>query len=143
MIFRKMRDDAIEPVRSTKMSAGLDLFAVEDTIIPAGGIEVVKTGITFELTASDYEHHWFIGLYIRSSLAVDGLMLGNGTGVVDADYEWNEIKVILYNTTKEPYSISAGQKIAQMITQGHMSNLAEGVTFKYNERLGGFGSSGK
>jgi len=140
MIFKKLHPDAKEPVRSTAQSAGLDIFARCDNTIPIGGVELVKTGLTFETQVEDHLY-WFIDLRIRSSLALNGVMLANGAGVIDADYAGNEIGVLLYNTTDEPYHIPKGEKIAQMIIMPHHSNEAKGVTFKYDKREGGFGST--
>lgn len=141
MIFKKLHADAKEPVRSTAQSAGLDVFARCDNTIPIGGVELIKTGLTFETEGGDDNQSWFIDLRIRSSLALSGVMLANGAGVIDPDYAGNEIGVLLYNTTDEPYHIPKGEKIAQMLLMGHYSHLAKGVTFKYDERTGGFGST--
>ena len=147
MIFKKLHADAKEPVRSTEHSAGLDIFALEDGYINAGATTVVDTGITFENARIPKEgfiaeeRDWFIDLRIRSSMAVDGIMLANGAGVIDRDYAGKSIKVILFNSSNDRYYIKAGQKIAQMIIMEHMSRLAKGVTFKYDKRTGGLGST--
>ena len=140
MIFRKLREDAIEPKRATQHSAGLDVCSIEEVFIYPGETVMVSTGLTFDL--EEYEDtDWFIGLYVRSSLGKRGIMLANGVGVIDADYASNEIKVLLFNSNDNPYSIRKGDRIAQLIVQPHMSDKAKGCTFKYNERQGGFGSS--
>lgn len=141
MIFKKLHQEAIEPTRSTALSAGLDLFALSGCTLYPGESRLISTGITFVLTADDTLNPWYIGIYIRSSLALNGLMLGNGVGIVDADFEGNEIKVILHNASEKIQAIGARQKIAQMIVHPHLSNTAGGVTFKHDARTGGFGST--
>ena len=147
MIFKKLHADAKEPVRSTQHSAGLDIFALEASYISPGKIEVIDTGITFENARTQRENFfseeldWFIDLRIRSSMAIEGVMLANGAGVIDRDYAGKSIKVILFNSSNDRYYIKAGQKIAQMIIMEHMSRLAKGVTFKYDKRTGGLGST--
>lgn len=142
MIFRKLYPDAFEPVRSTEHSAGLDLFAYENVTIPPHACVLVSTGVTFDLDETD-KWDWYIDLRVRSSLALRQiLLLGNGAGVVDKDYAGNEIKVMLYNGSEFYKDIERGDKIAQMIVLEHHSNKANGVTFRYNERTGGFGSTG-
>lgn len=141
MIFRKLNDNAKEPVRSTEHSAGLDLFALKDTVVGIGDVELVSTGIAFDLDSDDTAD-WYLDLRVRSSMCLEGIMLANGAGVVDKDYAGKEIFVPLYNTTEEPYFIPAGKKIAQMIVLPHMTYKAKGCIYKYDKRSGGFGSTG-
>jgi len=65
----------------------------------------------------------FLALYVRSSLAVRrGLMLANGTGIVDQDYAGNpdnggHILVALYNPGDAPVHVARGERVAQGIFQ--------------------------
>jgi dUTPase len=68
-------------------------------------------------------------------------MLGNSAGVIDQDFESNEIKVMLYNANEYKQVITKGEKIAQMLILPHLQHLAKGVILKYDERTGGFGST--
>ena len=143
MTFIKLRDIAKEPVRSTQHSAGLDIFVAEETTVGPRSVVAVPTGITFDLEASDRGSDWFMDLRLRSSLALNGgVILANGAGVIDKDYAGKEIKVLLYNHTDRSVCLTAGYKIAQLVILEHFSNSAKGVTFKYDKRKGGCGSTG-
>lgn len=141
MIFEKLNASAKLPVRSTRFSAGLDIFANEEVTIHAARTVVIKTGLTFYKDLQDEPDKEFIGLYVRSSLAVSGIILANGVGVIDFDYEGKELMVILHNTNMVSVTIRKGEKIAQLIKQRHWSGDAKNVTFKYDERTGGLGST--
>ena len=141
MIFKRMTDTAKEPLRSTRHSAGLDLFLDETVHIRSGETVVAGTGITFELEDSDRGMDWFIDIRIRSSLGARGIMLGNGAGVVDSDYEGNEIKAILHNASNDAVTLQKGSKVMQMLILEHKSFYAKGVTYSYEERDGGLGST--
>ena len=141
MIFKKLNNDAKEPVRSTMHSAGLDVFSIENVMMFPFETVMVGTGLCMELTDGEDGAEWFIDMRVRSSLAAKGIMLANGAGVIDKDYK-DEIKVLLYNGNDHNVNISKGDKIAQMIVVAHYSYVAKGVTLKYDKRTGGFGSSG-
>jgi dUTP pyrophosphatase len=127
--------------RQTKGSAGADLSASEDVVIPAGKIVLVPTGYYLEDKAKFkpiFEDFFYL-LTARSSLAYKkGLLLGNGVGVIDSDYP-DEVKVMLYNPSSEDVTISKGERIAQLIPMNYLSlfpSLDE-------ERVSGFGSTGE
>lgn len=141
MIFRKLSAEAKEPERATAHSAGLDIFSLEEVTIMPGETAKIRTGICFENESNDLSASWYIDLRVRSSIAAKGLILANGAGVIDADYEGREIIVLIHNVTKDVNIIGKGEKIAQMIIQSHLSNTANGVTFKYDKRVGGMGST--
>ena len=142
MIFKKLYDDSREPVRSTRHSAGLDVFAHEDVYIEPFTTEMIGTGLSMETTDGEDGAEWFIDMRVRSSLGAKNIMLSNGAGVIDKDYK-DEIKVLLYNGNTYGVNIKKYDKIAQMIVMAHCSYVAKGVTFKYDKRDGGFGSSGE
>ena len=142
MIFKTLTDTAQQPTRATESSAGLDVCAdINEAISVAPGCtEIIPTGVVFEHDSQD-DWNWFIGLYIRSSMSVSGWVLANGTGVIDKDFNGNEIKVILTNVSNNPLVIKPQQRIAQMIVQLHFIDRANGVVLKYDKREGGLGSS--
>ena len=79
--FKKLHIDAIIPSRGTPMSAGFDLYALEDTVIVGGGGNVlVPTGIAVQLPQETYGR-----IAMRSGLAVKQ-HLGVSAGVIDIDY---------------------------------------------------------
>ena len=140
MIFKKLYVDTKEPVRSTQHSAGLDVFAQGTTEIEAGKVAVIGTGLCMDTLDGEDNSEWYVAMHIRSSLSVKGIMLANGVAVIDKDYK-DEIKVIIFNSTDESVTINKGDKIAQMLIMAHYSYVAKGVTFKYDKRDGGLGST--
>lgn len=144
MIFKKIFPEAIEPVRATTMSAGLDICSLHAKNIPANSVVAVPTGITFVLEASDFETEWFIDMRVRLSIGFRGLTLANGAGVINADYAGQEIRVLLHNFTNTDIHIPAGMRIAQMLVVEHaMNSVNGGVVLKYENRTGGIGSTGE
>lgn len=126
--------------RQTRQSAGADLSASVETLIPAGKIVLVATGVYLRKTSRtdflEYDDHFFL-LTARSSLAYKtGLLLANGVGVIDSDYK-DEIKVMLFNPTNEDVIIEAGTRIAQLIAMPFLPMFPA----LDNERNGGFGST--
>ena len=86
----------------------------------------------------------YVGLiYARSSLGTKrGLAPANKVGVIDADYR-GEVKVVLYNQSKEEQIISPNERIAQIVITPYMQ-----VDFTVVDELsetergtGGFGST--
>lgn len=133
------------PIRKTKCSAGYDMEAAEDTVIPAfkpGQKPVlVKTGIKAYMPEDEY-----LMLCNRSSNpGKKGLILANSVGIVDADYYGNEnndgaIMFAFYNVLDQDITIKKGDAIGQGIFQKYYTvdaDAAEGT------RSGGFGSTNK
>ena len=133
------------PIRKTKYSAGYDIEAAEDTIIPSfkKGMNptLVKTGLKAYMQDDE-----MLLLYNRSSNPKKkGLILANSVGVVDKDYYGNQdndghIMFAFYNIKEEDITIKKGEAIGQGIFQKYLiadNDVAEG------ERTGGFGSTNK
>jgi dUTP pyrophosphatase len=129
------------PSYATQQAAGMDLLAAveADTILAPMARMLVPTGIAIALPAG-YEAQ----IRARSGLAIkNGLCLLNGPGTIDADYR-GEIKVIIANLGHEPFVITRGMRIAQMVIaryacaqwqeQDSLDETARGA--------GGFGSTG-
>ena len=122
--------------RQTKNSAGADLSASVDVVIPPQAIILVPTGEWLD-TGVDIDGLFYL-LAARSSLAYKkGLLLANGVGIIDADYK-DEIKVMLYNSTDNPVLIQRGERIAQLIPTTYLALYPS----LEQERDGGFGSTG-
>ncbi|MDR2843140.1 MAG: dUTP diphosphatase [Candidatus Symbiothrix sp.] len=129
------------PEYETPQAAGLDLRANIDDPIVLGSLErmLVPTGLFIELPAG-YEAQ----IRPRSGLAIKhGISLVNAPGTIDADYR-GEIKVILINLSKEPFTITNGERICQMVVAKH--ERVEWVsTDELNQTIrgeGGFGHTG-
>jgi dUTP pyrophosphatase len=131
------------PVRKTKYSAGYDVEAAEDMIIPSfkKGIAptLVKTGLKAYMPEDEV-----LFLYNRSSNPKKrGLIMANSVGVIDQDYYGNpdndgHFMFAFYNIKEEDIEIKKGDCIGQAIFQKYLvadGDKAEGV------RLSGFGST--
>jgi len=129
------------PAYATSQSAGVDLLAAIDQDITLTSLEraMVPTGLAIALPAN-YEAQ----VRPRSGLAAkQGISVLNSPGTIDADYR-GEIKVILVNLSSEPFTITRGMRIAQMVIAPCLQ-LAwqETDTLPDTERgAGGFGSTG-
>ena len=140
--IKKMRKNAVVPVRSTAGSAGLDLAACieEPVCIQPGERALIPSGIAVGLLENT------VGLvFARSGLSVKkGIALANGVGVIDSDYT-GEILVGLLNTSHEGYTVMPGERIAQLVVMpGLPLPVQEVEELKATERgAGGFGSTGR
>lgn len=131
------------PQQATSGAAGLDLRAAvpenEPMIIEPGEFSMVPAGLSIALP-DGYEAQ----VRPRSGLAAKfGVTVLNSPGTVDADYR-GELKVILINHGKAPFTINRGDRIAQMVIAP-----VEKVVMIKTESLsstdrgaGGFGSTG-
>ena len=120
------------PERKTKYSAGYDIEAAEDCVIPVfkpGQKPVlVKTGIKAYMQNDEY-----LMLCNRSSNpGKKGLILANSVGIVDADYYGNPdndglIMYAFYNFFAEDVQIKKGDVIGQAIFKKYEINGVEGL----------------
>ena len=133
------------PVRKTKYSAGYDVEAAEDTVVPSfkKGMAptLVKTGIKAYMQDDEV-----LMLYNRSSNPKKkGLILSNSVGVIDKDYYGNpdndgHIMFTFYNIKDEDTVIKKGDAIGQAIFQKYLITDDDNAV---GERMGGFGSTGR
>ena len=133
------------PERKTKYSAGYDVEAAEDCIIPGfqKGMKptLVKTGVKAYMQQDEY-----LMLCNRSSNpGKKGLVVANGVGIVDADYYGNPdndgaIMFAFYNIKEEEIAIKKGDIIGQAIFQKYYLMDEDNAQ---QERMGGFGSTSK
>jgi dUTP pyrophosphatase len=129
------------PHYATKGAAGLDLLAAIDgeMALDPGKRAAVPTGIAIELPMGAEAQ-----VRPRSGLALNhGVTCLNAPGTVDCDYR-GEIKVILINHGDQPFRITRGMKIAQMvIARYEQAVLFEIEALSDSDRgAGGFGSTG-
>ena len=131
------------PDYQSALAAGLDLLAAVPADAPIelapGARALVPTGIAIALPAG------FEGqVRPRSGLAArHGVTVLNAPGTVDADYR-GELQVILVNFGAEPFVISRGMRIAQLIAAPvQRIKLVEVDALESTARAqGGFGSTG-
>jgi dUTP pyrophosphatase len=130
------------PEYQTPLSAGLDIRANLDEPVTLQPLEraMIPTGLFVELPEGCE-----MQIRPRSGLAAKhGITVLNSPGTIDADYR-GEIKVILVNLSNEPFTIEAGERIAQMIVARYEQIEWQAVEeLSATERgAGGFGSTGK
>jgi dUTP pyrophosphatase len=107
-------EDIPLPQYMTNQAAGMDIFAAvaEEEIVLPGGRKKIPTGIAIALPEG-YEAQ----IRPRSGLAIkQGVTLLNSPGTIDADYR-GEIALIVINHGEEPFIISRGLRLAQMVIQ--------------------------
>lgn len=132
----QLKSGAKLPQRAHHSDAGADLFAYEDCEIYPNEQKLVDTGIAIKIPLG---YGGFV--YNRSSQGKKGITIPHSVGVIDSGYR-DTIKVLLKNIGDDPYKITAGDRIAQLVIQ-----KVELVGFKdiWNDSsrgTGGFGSTG-
>lgn len=141
--IKKLRENARIPFRATSGSAGMDLSACidEPVTIRPGDLKLIPTGIAIELPGPDFVAY----IFARSGLGIKhGICLSNGVGVIDSDYR-GEVCVGLCNVSSEEYTITPGERVAQMvISPVSLMPATEVSELSDTDRgQGGFGSTGK
>ncbi|HZH09548.1 MAG TPA: dUTP diphosphatase [Microvirga sp.] len=131
------------PRYETAGAAGLDLLAANpaDTPVVLAPMErrLVPTGLVLQL-----EQGYEAQIRPRSGLAFKhGITVLNAPGTIDADYR-GEVQVLLVNLSTEPFTITRGMRIAQMIVAPVTTvDLVEVSAVDETARAGGgFGSTG-
>lgn len=144
--LRIKRLDARAPLPEYKsaLAAGLDLAACFPSDEPAiilrpGRIALIPTGLSIAIPAG-YEAQ----IRPRSGLAGKyGITLPNSPGTIDADYR-GQIIVPLINLGSEPYELTHGTRIAQMVIApvSHAEIIEVDELDQTLRGQGGFGSTG-
>ena len=101
------------PAYATEHSAGLDLRAALDAplVLAPGETALVPSGLAIHIGEPGV-----CGLiFPRSGLGHrHGVVLGNGTGVIDADYQ-GPLQISLWNRGDDPFTIQPGDRVAQLV----------------------------
>jgi len=141
MRIRRIHPAAVLPAyaHGPEEDAGMDLTAVEEVTLQPGIPQLVPTGLTIELPAG-YEAQ----VRPRSGLALrHAIAMPNAPGTIDPGYR-GELRVILVNLGREPYTVHAGDRIAQMVVSRYEAvEWVEGDLAESGRGAGGFGSSGR
>lgn len=129
------------PRYESDQAAGLDLMACipADMVLAPGKRARVPTGFAISLPEG-YEAQ----IRPRSGLAVmHGVTILNSPGTIDADYR-GEIGVLLVNLGDQPFTITRGMRVAQMVVAPvARAVLVETAELSATRRgAGGFGSTG-
>jgi dUTP pyrophosphatase len=119
--------------------AGMDLIAVEQVTLEPHAPRLVPTGLTIELPPG-YEAQ----VRPRSGLALKhAISMPNAPGTIDPGYR-GELRVLLINLGREPYTVHPGDRIAQMIVARYEPvEWVEEALAESGRGEGGFGSSGR
>jgi dUTP pyrophosphatase len=117
----------------------MDLCAVDDATLEPGVPRLVPTGLTVEIPPG-YEAQ----VRPRSGLALKhAIAMPNAPGTIDPGYR-GELRVILLNLGRDPYTVHAGDRIAQLIVARYEAvEWLEGELADSARGTGGFGSSGR
>ena len=142
ILIKKTNKEVITPKYKTKGSSGLDLsaFINKKVVIKPNSSELIPTGLQVAIP-EELE----IQIRPRSGLAAkESIGVLNSPGTIDSDYR-GELKVILFNHGDRDFTISNGDRIAQMVLVPILK-----IEFEEVDSLpdtvrgqGGFGSTGK
>jgi len=135
--IKKLHPDAILPTRGSLLAAGLDLYCLEDVVLPARSTTLVRTGLAVAF-CSDY----YLRIAPRSGVSVRTGLIVNA-GVIDSDYR-GEIKIVFNNVFDQDVTFMKGDKVAQVIMEQIANVYVEEVSeLEETDRGdGGFGSTG-
>lgn len=132
------------PVRKTVNSAGYDVEAASDMVIPPYKPGMKPSLIPTGLKAYCEPDEFFM-LVNRSSGPKKGFMMSNSIGIIDADYYGNESNdghfyFQFWNFGETDLVIHKGDVIGQVIFQKYLTTNDDNAT---GTRTGGFGSTDK
>jgi dUTP pyrophosphatase len=130
------------PAYATEASAGLDLRAALEAPLQLepGDAALVPSGLAIHLA----DPGLCAVVLPRSGLGHrHGIVLGNGTGLIDADYQ-GPLLISTFNRGREAYTIAPGDRIAQLVVLPIVRARLHVVdTFEQSARgAGGFGHTG-
>lgn len=141
---QRLRENAVMPTFAHEWDGGADVAAVETVTVNPGETVIIPTGLKLNVPAG-----WIVSVRPRSGMSVKtGMRIANSPGTIDTGY-LEEVGVIMTNTGTEPYTINAGDRIAQFIAERkwNISYTEVGAvdSTAYNrasENGAGFGSTG-
>ena len=142
--FKKNDGETKLPLRGSSRSAGYDFYSKETVVIQPGEWYLFWSDIkSYMLDGESLEIH------IRSSIGIkEDLILKNSVSIIDQDYYSNpdndgNISMVLFNISKEPRTIEAGDRIAQGVFRKFLEADDFNSNVEFKERTGGIGSTGK
>ncbi len=136
---KRLRPEAELPRYMSDGAAGMDLAAAETVTLAPGRRALVATGLAVAVPPG-YEGQ----VRPRSGLAVKhGVTCLNSPGTIDSDFR-GELKIVLVNLGDEPFVVTPGMRIAQLV----VAPVVRAVVVEVDELpatdrgAGGFGSTG-
>lgn len=139
--FRKHKGvEIILPTRGSKHAIAYDVYSPTKLTIKPQERVLIWTDVK-----SYFGEDEGLLMNVRSSMGMNGIMMGNSSGWVECDYYNNpkndgNLGVCLYNFGTEDYNIEIGDRIAQLMFINYLTS-DNGNTDK--DRQGGYGSTGK
>lgn len=139
--FKKHSTETTLPTRGSQYSAGYDFYSKEEIVILPDQKYVFWSDVKAYMMKDEV-----LEIYVRSSIGIKkGLVLANGTGIIDSDYHNNpdndgNIGICLRNESTIPQEIKLGERIAQGIFKNYL--VADNIT-ETQKRSGGIGSTDK
>ncbi|WDV45455.1 dUTP diphosphatase [Clostridiaceae bacterium M8S5] len=133
--------EVVLPKRGSRTSAGYDFYSTETFTIKPNEKKVVWTDVKAYMKEGEV-----LKVYVRSSIGIKkGLVLANGTGIIDQDYYSNigndgNIGICLRNISNNEVTIEEDERIAQGI---FIQFLPADNGNSNEERKGGMGSTGE
>lgn len=137
MKVRRLSPNAVLPRRATSGSAGYDICALEEGVIPAGTRKLVPSGLSLEIPPGHYGR-----IAPRSGLSIK-FGLDVAAGVIDQDYR-GPVGIVLVNNGENDFSYKAQDRIAQLLLE-RVSTLKVEEVKELDETMrgsGGWGSTG-
>lgn len=141
--FQKLSPLALDPVRATPHSAGVDLKTPSDITIKPFERVAIRTDLQVILPDGHYGR-----IADRSSICFNSGLIVIG-GVIDYDFDGN-LTVLLLNIHSQPIYLTRGMRIAQLICE--RCSIPEVIILEYEDTTakvdnstqthGGFGSTG-
>ena len=130
------------PAYATEASAGLDLRAALEAplVLGPGETALLPSGIAIHLA----DPHLCAVVLPRSGLGHrHGIVLGNGTGLIDADYQ-GPLLISVWNRSADSFTLQPGDRVAQLVVLPITRVSLQVVdTFADSARgEGGFGHTG-
>lgn len=142
LLDRRFGQDWPLPAYATEASAGMDLRAAleAELVLAPGDAALVPSGVAIHIGDANL----CAVILPRSGLGhKHGIVLGNGTGLIDADYQ-GPLLISVWNRGREAFTIQPGDRIAQLVVMPVARVQLEVVdTFVATARgAGGFGHTG-
>ena len=152
----KLDDGAYMPTRAHDTDAGLDLYAREDKVVPAGGSACFDTGVHICLEDAVFPDNGFsvcgwplikrlhTAVFLKSKSGLNVKHNLTSEGVIDMGYT-GSIAVKVYNHGTEDYHVRRGDKISQLVIVPVLTPSIEVVQELDETERGenGFGSTGR
>ena len=144
--FKRLSPTATVPTKAHDDDLGLDLYASLNNIIDPGESVLIRTDIACQFPAHyNVETGWSVygGILKDRSSVASKYKVYVHAGVIDPSYR-GEIRVLMHNMGSDPFYVTVGMKIAQMVlVPVPLIEILEVEKLNDTDRgVGGFGSSG-